>query len=130
MRLRCTNDTCRSAEAFRISYTSDEYEMKDGEFKLTKKGKKSKPLEESFEYKAKCKRCCQEDTVEKMIEAYNDPMKYFDTDNLCDCGGEIWMEYRPVYNDKKELVCTIENGVPGVKTQQVRVCERCGKIYD
>lgn len=130
MRLRCTNDVCRSCESFHVHYTSDDYELKDNELVKVKAGKRTKPLEESLKYKARCNVCHCEDTVEKMKQAYEDPMTFFDTENLCDCGGEIWLDFIVDTSANGNPLYTFEDGKAVVKTVQKRVCERCGKVFN
>lgn len=82
-------------------------------------------------YTAHCHMCGHKGKIKSFKSAYNEPMKHFDTDNLCYCGGEIWNDF-----EVKKLVETSENAefdgdqrsVPMAVKTSIR-CDRCGKLY-
>lgn len=44
----------------------------------------------------KCHECHESDhTPEEWATAFTDPLKYFDMEALCHCGGELWMDQIP-----------------------------------
>ncbi len=57
-----------------------------------------------------CPVCDQPNISVSWKEAWDNPMKYFEADNLCHCGGELWM-------DQVE-------GTP----QYAFICEKCGWV--
>lgn len=79
-----------------------------------------------------CSCCKHKDSVQNFMDAYNDPMKYFDTANLCDCGGEVWQDIEVLKPTNKIEIEGEEdfNGYQRKVTSQVRTvvrCERCLK---
>lgn len=57
-----------------------------------------------------CTKCKETNPLDKWVEAYTDPLKYFEMESLCHCGGELWM-------DK----------IPGTSSYGF-VCEDCGWV--
>jgi predicted RNA-binding Zn-ribbon protein involved in translation (DUF1610 family) len=57
-----------------------------------------------------CPECGFQDTLKNYIDAFNDPLRYFDTDQLCHCGGELYMD-----------------NIPGTSNYGW-VCEECGWV--
>lgn len=130
--LRCTNEKCRASQEFNIQALGDRYKVENGSLTKVKAGKRTKPIEEVYSYQAKCMTCGHKDLVKKMVDAYNNPMKYFDTDNLCDCGGEVWKDFAVIKNNK---LSDEENEFVGdqrrvsINVKESVECDRCGKTF-
>ena len=54
-----------------------------------------------------CAKCDEELSLMDARNAFNEPGQFFDAENLCHCGGELWMD-----------------NVPGTKNYAF-VCEKC-----
>lgn len=53
-------------------------------------------LEKNQDQTIKCPSCeSNEYTLEQWREAKTEPLKYFEMENLCHCGGELWMDQIP-----------------------------------
>lgn len=57
-----------------------------------------------------CSHCNEASKIKEWIEAFEEPLKYFEMDNLCHCGGELWMD-----------------NIPNTKTYAF-VCEKCNWV--
>jgi hypothetical protein len=53
---------------------------------------------------AKCPSCGEVHTIQEWQDALENPMDYFDAENLCGCGGELWMDRIP-FSNKYGMVC-------------------------
>lgn len=42
-----------------------------------------------------CTKCHEVNPLKLWEDAFADPGRYFDADNLCHCGGELWMDQIP-----------------------------------
>lgn len=132
---RCPNSECRSRRAFsvnKIGYKCTvvvDSNLQSHTY-TEKLGKSGKRPEEVLNYKMKCCTCNHTATVKEFIEAYHNPMKLFDTSNLCDCGGEIWQDIVYV---KPEIELAEEFAGDQRRVSQhiknVLKCDKCGKEY-
>lgn len=43
----------------------------------------------------KCSFCDHEDAFDVFLDAWQNPINYFDAENLCHCGTELWMDRVP-----------------------------------
>lgn len=48
--------------------------------------------------KVRCRKCEKESPIKNWFEAFDEPLKYFETENMCHCGGELWMDKLPGSN--------------------------------
>lgn len=131
--LRCTNEKCRASLEFNIQAVGDRYKRENGCMTKVKEGKRTKPIEEVYSYQVKCMTCGHKGLVKQFIDAYDNPMKYFDSDNLCECGGEIWNDFsiakegptlkedETYVGDQRRVAMRIKEGV---------ICDRCNKSFD
>ena len=76
-----------------------------------------------------CKACEHKDTVSSFANAYANPMLYFDAENLCDCGGEVWIDVEVEKPIIDESVAEFDGDQRSVHTRvrNVTRCEKCGK---
>lgn len=131
--LRCTNEKCRASLEFNIQALGDRYKLEDGEMTKVKAGKRTKPIEEVYSYQVKCMTCGNKDLVKRLVDAYQNPMKYFDTDNLCECGGEVWNDFSMIKNKQDE---ELEKEFVGdqrpvtMRIKEALECDRCGKSFN
>lgn len=52
-------------------------------------------IQKNPEYNASCNNCDVTNPVHKWMHAFEDPLVYFEMENLCHCGGELWMDQIP-----------------------------------
>ena len=128
--LRCTNKECRASLEFNIQATGDRYKRTETGFEKIKAGKRTKDLEDVRSYQAKCITCGYKDLVKHFMDAYNNPMRYFDADNLCDCGGEIWNDIECIKKDieQEENFTGSQRTVP-MSIKHIIRCEKCNKEF-
>ena len=81
-----------------------------------------------------CKRCNHKAEVYSYTLAFKKPMMVFDTENLCECGGEIWTDFETVKEESPETES--EAWSDGDYQRKVKVsvkstvrCERCNKEH-
>lgn len=134
MMLRCTNSECRSCLEFNIQASGDrwKYNEETKQLEKVKAGKRTKDLEDVKSYQAKCMICGHKDLVKKMIDAYENPMKYFDTQNLCTCGGEIWRDVEAKKDTTMKQVEFEDNDSQRKVAMKITVttrCEKCDTVY-
>lgn len=129
--LRCTNPECRASLEFNIQALGDRYKRTGIKMEKVKAGKRTKPIEEIRSFQCKCMTCGHKDLVWKMQDAHADPMKYFDTNNLCDCGGEIWQDFevkKPQETQEEDSYVGDQRKV-SMQVSTCRRCEKCNKEY-
>lgn len=56
------------------------------------------------DFNQECPACHETHSMEDWIAASEQPMEFFDVENLCGCGGELWMDRIP-YTNKYGLIC-------------------------
>lgn len=129
---RCTNPECRSAKSFKVTRAGYKYELVDGKavetIGATQRGN---IIKEYWHWKMTCNTCGHKDRVENMHDCFKDPMKHFDTGNLCSCGGEIWQDIEVV---KPQINTENSGGFDGQRqvSMSTRVtvrCERCKQLF-
>lgn len=42
-----------------------------------------------------CKECSTANDIQDWVTAFEDPLMFFDMEQLCHCGGELWMDQIP-----------------------------------
>lgn len=52
----------------------------------------------------KCDSCQETHDLKTWMDAYENPMDYFDAEQLCHCGEELWMDRIP-YTNRYGLIC-------------------------
>lgn len=91
---------CRARKEFKVRKTGYCYKVVSDPLKFksdrsgTTLGKSSKDMND-IQYKhytMSCSACGHKDKVSNFKEAFYNPIDLFDTDNLCDCGGEVWQD--------------------------------------
>lgn len=139
--LRCPSNECRQHEigfmviktGYRLVYTNI------GKFNLTKKDGTTITDQEDVEslltgidhYQMKCMKCGQKAKISSFHDAYVNPMKNFDTDNLCGCGGEIWNDFEVIQVKVDKEVWEdgdSQRSVP-VGVKNTSKCDKCGRIF-
>lgn len=136
---RCPN--CKARKEFKIRNTGYSYKVLESlseddnpvfqskEFEC-KKGNEN--LMQDYEkykyYRMTCMACGHKDKVEEFKNAFDDPMKYFDTQNLCDCGGEVWQDIQ-MKKVEEQQGAEFDGDQRRVNQQIVSVvcCESCKK---
>ena len=53
---------------------------------------------------ATCLYCNHTDTIEHFSLAFRQPLNFFESETLCGCSGELWME-RDVYRNRYVMMC-------------------------
>lgn len=79
-----------------------------------------------------CKECGHKDTVNVFMKAYENPMSMFDTENLCECGGEIWNDFETVKLEDEPQPDWVEGQSQRKVKMAVKTttrCEKCNKEY-
>lgn len=121
-------------DKYNVIYDNEEYY-----FKVTKVGETftikltNKEFKNIFgRFDIVCDECGHKDTVAMFIKAYENPMSVFDTENLCDCGGEIWTDFEAVKSEdqvKEDWQDDDYQRKVKMSVKTVVRCERCGKEY-
>lgn len=140
--LRCPSKKCRQAMKFRIYKTKeriyvdgDEVTIKDSKENVLLEGEEAKKYIKSLygkQLKVYCYECHKGQLIEMCIEAHKDPMKFFDTDNLCKCGGEVWNDFAVEKNkSEKEQEQEWEGSQRKIsmKVTNTLRCEKCGQTF-
>lgn len=47
-----------------------------------------------FDAEAHCPKCEESSDFRDWIRAFDQPLVFFETENLCHCGGEMWAEFK------------------------------------
>lgn len=79
-------------------------------------------------YTCTCHVCGTKNKIKVFKDAYNEPMKHFETDNLCVCGGEIWndIEIKKLEVESDGNFDGDQRRVPMLVKTILR-CDRCKK---
>ena len=125
--------TCRARGHFYVRKLGFHYVVNQGETFVSDKvdvtlGKNGMKANEFPNYTMTCKSCNSRHKVKEFMEAYAEPMKLFDTNNLCDCGGEVWqdVEYiKPETTDGEEF--SGDQRKVAMKVRNVLRCDKCKK---
>lgn len=121
-------------DKYHVYYDKDEYY-----FKVTKVGEiftakfTNREFKEIFgKFNIICNECGHKDTVAMFVKAYENPMSVFDTENLCECGGEIWTDFETVKSEDVEQEDWNDDDYQRpvkVSVRSIVRCERCNKEY-
>lgn len=127
---RCPNPKCRSMNDVRVRKLGyKQFVLTDNDHNEVKTSD-IEPGEQYDHYTAQCWVCGKKDKIKQFKEAYAEPMDYFDTNNLCTCGGEIWNDIEIIKNsnDTKEDFVGDQRSV-AMKVKSCFKCDRCDKVY-
>lgn len=134
--MRCTNKHCRQGMDFFAITKIKETKKLFGLIKTIEIHKVELDLDDMEEYRdflIECPECGSRMSYEDAVDAMENPMKHFDTDRLCSCGGEIWndIEYtKPEEPEEdKEEFSGYQRKVKAGQIRSVFRCERCDAIH-
>ena len=95
---RCPN--CAQAQEMMMTNGDEQYTMNK---EMTEMYYEGKQLVEPFQCIASepmtCRACDETSDFENWVTAFNDPLAFFEMEQLCHCGGELWMDQIPGTRD-------------------------------
>ncbi len=91
---RCPN--CGQAQELNVQGVQIKMNEEMDTMTFQKEGKDISPMTVIPNENIQCHKCLDQSFMtEDWIEAFEDPLKFFEMEELCHCGGELWMDKIP-----------------------------------